>query len=359
MIYGVIMAGGKGERFWPISREARPKQLLTITSEKTMLQETIDRVIDFIPLPRIKIVTGQGLSEKLLEAIDYLDESNLITEPTGKSTCMAIGLAAAHLYREDRDAMMVVLSCDHAIRPEEALLEILKVGCRVAADKDYLITIGITPTRAETGYGYIEQAERYDRFGGVSIYKIKKFTEKPDRLVAQQYYYDRRHLWNSGMFIWSAKAILDAIHKFQPEMAKLLDDYTATIGTPDELEARINCYEKCQKVSIDVAILENAENVLVIKGDLMWDDIGSWRALERLNIMNNDNNVIHGDVEAIDTYETTVYNDSDGIITTLGVSDLVIVRSGDIVMVVHKTRADEIAAILERLREDENHRKYT
>ncbi|MBU1320257.1 MAG: mannose-1-phosphate guanylyltransferase [candidate division Zixibacteria bacterium] len=359
MIYGVIMAGGKGERFWPLSREAHPKQLLAITSERTMLQETIDRVVDFIPLPRIKIVTGQSLRDKILSTIDYLGEDNLITEPFGKSTCMTIGLAAAHLYREDREAIMVVLSCDHDIRPEEALIELLKVGCRVASDQDYLITIGITPTRAETGYGYIEQAERYDRFGGVSIHKINKFTEKPDRIVAQQYYYDRKHLWNSGMFIWSAKAILDAIHKFQPEMAKLLDDYSEAIGTDKELDARVHCYQHCQKISIDVAILENAENVLVIKGDLMWDDIGSWRALERLNIMNSDNNVLHGNVEALDTYETTIYNDSDGIITTLGVSDLIIVRSGDIVMVTHKTRSDDISKLLEKLREDERREKYT
>lgn len=358
MIFGVVMAGGKGERFWPLSREIRPKQLLKIASEKTMLQDTIDRVVDFIPLPRIKIVTSDTLRDQILETIEVLNEGNLLTEPVGRSTCMAIGMAATHLYHQDKEAIMVVLSCDHHVQPRNALVELLQAGCRVAADHDYLITIGITPTRAETGYGYIEQAKKYDTYGQVSIYHINKFKEKPDRVMAQQYVWDRKHLWNSGMFIWTAKAILDALRQYQPDMAELLDDYAKTIGTSKEVDARRYVYENCEKISIDVAILERAENVLVIKGDIMWDDIGSWRALERVARPNNDNNVIHGDVVTVDTYETTIHNDSDGIITTLGVSDLVVVRSGDIVMVAHKTRADEMARILEELRDSDDYKKY-
>jgi mannose-1-phosphate guanylyltransferase len=358
MIYAVIMAGGKGERFWPLSRETRPKQLLSITSEKTMLQETIDRIVDFIPLPRVKIVTGEDLSSAILGTIEYLSADNIITEPFGRNTCMTIGLAAVHLQHSDPDAVMVVLSCDHNIHPKEKLIEILRAGCRVASDQDCLVTIGISPTRAETGYGYIEQSDLYDRYGSVSIYGITQFKEKPDRVTAQQYYYDRKHLWNSGMFIWSAKAILDAVHRYQPEMAKLLVEYSERIGTEQEAEARRHLYKSCENVSIDVAILESADNVLVIKGDISWDDVGSWRALERIRKLDKDNNVTHGDVLTIDTYESTVYNDSDGIITTLGVSDLVIVRSGDIVMVTHKASADEITKVLRSLRNQSSYDKY-
>ncbi len=358
MIYGVVMAGGKGERFWPLSRKSRPKQLLHILSDKSMLQETIDRVIDFIPLPRIRIVTVDSLSKQILGTITYLNKENLITEPFGKSTCMTIGLAATHLFREDKHAIMVVLSCDHYINPHEKLIELLQAGCHIATDKDYLITIGITPTRAETGYGYIERGDLYDKYGNVSVYHINTFTEKPDRLLAQQYYYGRKHMWNSGMFIWSAKAILDALHAYQPEMAALLDDYAPKIGTDQELDARRHCYEECEQVSLDVAILEKAENVLVIGGELIWDDIGSWRSLERVKALNGDNNVIEGDVVTVDTYESTIHNDSSGVITTLGVSDLVIVRSGDIVLVAHKARVNEIADVLKQLRESEEHEKY-
>ncbi len=358
MIYGVIMAGGKGERFWPISRESQPKQLLKITSDKTMLQETIDRVVDFIPLPRIKIVTGENLRKPILNKIEYLGDDNFITEPFGRNTCMTIGLAAAHLDHEDPDAVMVVLSCDHNISPKEKLIELLVAGCKVASDKDCLITIGISPTRAETGYGYIEQAGLYDRHGRISIYHISQFKEKPDRVTAQQYYYDRKHLWNSGMFIWSTKAILEAVHKYQPEKAKLLDEYSEKIGTDEESDARRQLYNKCENISIDVAILERADNVLVIKGDISWDDVGSWRALERLRELDSDNNMIHGNVLTVDTYESTIYNDSDGIITTLGVSDLVIVRSGNIMMVTHKSRADETARVLRQIRNRDDYEKY-
>jgi len=358
MIYGVVMAGGKGERFWPLSRESQPKQLLKITSDKTMLQETIDRVVDFIPLPRIKIVTSEDLREPISGKISYLKDDNFITEPFGRNTCMTIGLAAAHLSHEDPDAIMVVLSCDHNISPTEGLIELLKAGCHVASDKDCLITIGISPTRAETGYGYIEQAELYDKYGSVSIFRITQFKEKPDRVAAQQYYYDRKHLWNSGMFIWSTKSILEAIHRYQPEMAALLDEYSTAIGTDKEIGARRHLYKSCENVSIDVAILEQADNVLVIKGDIMWDDVGSWRALERIRRLDQDNNVVHGSVLSVETYESTIYNDSDGIIATLGVSDLVIVRSGNIVMVAHKSRADEMTRILQSMRAREGYDEY-
>ncbi len=359
MIYGVIMAGGKGERFWPLSRESQPKQLLRITSDKTMLQETIDRVVDFIPLPRIKIVTGENLRGSILGKIDYLADANFITEPFGRNTCMTIGLAAVCLEHEDPDAVMVVLSCDHNISPRAKLIGLLKVGCQVASDKDCLITIGISPTRAETGYGYIEQADLYDRYGDVSIYHITQFKEKPDRITAQQYYYDRKHLWNSGMFIWSARAILDAMHKYQPAMAKLLDEYSETIGTEAEADARRHMYKSCDNISIDVAILEHADNVLVIRGDIDWDDVGSWRALERIRKLDKDNNVVCGDAVTMDTYESTIYNDSTGIITAFGVSDLVIVRSGDIVLVTHKTRADEVAKVLATMRGRDDYEKYS
>jgi mannose-1-phosphate guanylyltransferase len=359
MIYGVVMAGGKGERFWPLSRMSHPKQLLSIISERSMLQDTIDRVVDFIPIPRIRVVSVKELADQVLESVEYLKEENLISEPFGRNTCMAIGLAAAHLYKSDNDAIMVVLSCDHYINPREKLVELLNAGCKIAADKDYLITIGISPTRAETAYGYIERGDAFDRLGNVSVYKIASFKEKPDKVLAQQYYYSRKHLWNSGMFIWSANSILEAIRKHQPMMGEMLDDYMGKIGTDQEDQARLKCYENCEKISIDIAILERAENVLVIEGEVIWDDVGSWQALERIRIPDSDNNVIEGNVFSLESYENTIYNSEPGIISVFGVSDLVIVRSGDIVLVTHKSRVDEIGKVVSRFREDESLEKYT
>ncbi len=358
MNYAVILAGGKGERFWPLSRTEHPKQLLHLISGKTMLQETIDRVKDFIPIKRTKVVTGENIKRAILKHVDYLKDENLIVEPDMKNTCAAIGLAAVHLRRLDQDATMVVLSSDHIIRPEDKLVNILEVGAQLAREGEYLITIGITPSRAETAYGYIELAELYNTFDGILVYNIKEFKEKPDRLTAQQYYYDRKHLWNSGMFIWTVPTILHALEKHVPQMYSELESYSKHLGTRDEDAAREELYQRLENISIDFAVLEKAENTLVIKADLVWDDIGSWLALDRIKEKDRDHNVTIGQARAINTFETTIVNDSQGIIAALGVSDLVIVKTDDIVFVAHKTKVHEVRELLSELAKDKGLEKY-
>jgi len=211
------------------------------------------------------------------------------------------------------------------IKPKEKLLRILEVGTKLAEEKKYLITIGITPTRTETAYGYIEFEELYDTFDDILVYSIKEFKEKPSRVVAQEYYYDRKHLWNSGMFIWAVSTILEALKKHMPQMYEELENYSKHVGTRNEDAAKEELYQRLENISIDFAVLEKADNALVIKADLVWDDIGSWLALERIREKDRDHNVTLGKARALNTYETTIVNDSDGIIATLGVSDLVIV----------------------------------
>lgn len=358
MVYGVILAGGKGERFWPLSRADLPKQFLKLTSDKTMLQETIDRVLPLIPIENIRIVTSSEMRQFILDSRGNVKEENILCEPLGRNTCAAIGLAAAHLLKEDPDAVMVVLSADHLIRPAEKLLEILKAGTAIASAEDRLITIGITPTRPETDYGYIKLGDMYKHEGDCIVYNVSGFTEKPNAQVAHEYYYSHNYLWNSGMFVWSAESILKAIGTCQPEMSQLLSVYSQDIGTETETASRNELYQKTVSISIDFAVLENAENVLTIKGDIIWDDIGGWRALERYKGMDRDHNVVIGDVVMVETYETTVYNNSEGIITTLGVSDLVIVRTDNITMVAHRTKAAEIKKILDKLEENEKTGQY-
>jgi mannose-1-phosphate guanylyltransferase len=356
--YAVILAGGVGERFWPLSRTDHPKQLLHIISRKTMLQETIDRIEEFIPVERTKVVTGENIKKAILKHVDYLKEENLIVEPDMKNTCAAIGVAAVHLRKIDPDATMVVLSSDHMIQPKEKLLQILRVGTKLAGETKYLITIGIIPSRAETGYGYIQFADLYGTFDDTLVYHIKEFKEKPSRVVAQEYYYDRKHLWNSGMFIWSVPAIMEALEKYMPEMYKELEDYSKHVGTRNEDAAKEELYRHLENISIDCAVLERADNALVIKGDLVWDDIGSWLALERIKEKDRDHNVILGKARAINSYETTIVNDSDGIIAALGVSDLVIVKTGDILFVAHKTKVQDVKELLAELSRDKDMEKY-
>jgi mannose-1-phosphate guanylyltransferase len=356
--YAVILAGGRGERFWPLSRTDHPKQLRQITSQKTMLQETIDRVKDFIPLKQTKVVTGENIKKAILKHINYLGEENLIAEPSAKNTCAAIGLTAVHLRKLDPEATMVVLSSDHLIRPTDKLLQVLKVGTELAREGEYLITIGITPTRAESAYGYIEVAEPYKTLEGIPVYRIKEFKEKPNRLKAQEYYYDRKHLWNSGMFIWTASTILNALKRYMPEMYSQLESYSQRLGTKDEAAAKKGLYDQLENISIDFAVLEKADNALVIKADLVWDDVGSWLALDRIKEKDSDHNVLIGSARAVDTFETTIVNDSDGIIATLGVSDLVIVKTDDIVFVAHKTRVQDVKELLSEFGQDERLEKY-
>jgi len=358
MIYGVILAGGRGERFWPLSSYEHPKQLLKLTSDKTMLEETVDRFSGFVQGDNIMIVTGEHLKKGILKSVATLTENNLLLEPQGKNTCVAVGLAAVHIAKETPDGVMVILSSDHLIAPRERLLAILKAGAEIAYRGKHLITIGVVPTRPETAYGYIELGEEHKQFEGVNFYRVGQFKEKPQRTEAQKYVIDRHYLWNSGMFIWRADTILEALKKYSPSIYECLDEYSKSIGTENETAARIKLYEDCDNISIDFAIMEKAENVLTIKGDIKWDDVGSWLAMGRFRPHDRENNVAIGDVLLEESFENIVVNDDDGIIVGYGVSDLVIVKTGDVVMVAHKTRVGEIKKLISIISKEKDYEKY-
>lgn len=352
------MAGGKGERFWPLSSEARPKQLLSLVGDKCMLQMTLDRISGFIPIENTVIVAGSNISQAIVDECSQLTEDNILSEPTGRNTCLAIGFTAVHLRKRDPDAVMVVLSADHLIQPVGSLVKVIKAGTKVAAEESRLITIGIVPNRAETGYGYIELSDDQWETGGVTICRVAAFTEKPRPSVAQQYYIGRRHLWNSGMFIWSVKAILEALEKHMPDMYESLLEYETHIGKKDEKEAREKLYHEAEPISIDYAVLEESDNVLVLKADFVWDDIGSWLSLQRFMDTDGENNVTVGDVVTLDSYENTLYNSDEGLIATLGVSDLVVARVGNAVLVAHKTKLNHLKDLLTRIAGTNDLKKY-
>lgn len=358
MIYSIIMAGGKGERFWPLSSEARPKQLLSITDDKCMLEVTIRRIDEFIPMENTIVVTGENIKDAILERCPFIKDANMLCEPYGRNTCLAIGYAAIHLQKRDPDGIMVVLSADHLIQPAEKLVATIKAGTKIASKQDNLITIGIVPSRAETGYGYIELSDEKYEVDGISVCEVSAFKEKPRPTVAQQYYYGRNHLWNSGMFIWSVGSILKAFEQHMPEMYQELMEYSGHIGKSSEEKARKKLYDEAEPVSIDVGILEQADNVLTLQGKFTWDDIGSWLALQRFRQTDKENNVVIGKSVLSETFESTIVNETDGLVATMGVSDLVIVRSGDVVLVAHKTHLDKIKGLLEKIGSEEDLRKF-
>lgn len=358
MNYAVVMAGGKGERFWPLSRTGVPKQFLKILSDQTLLEDTLERTSGLVPLERTVIVAGEIFKKQILEKVKTLSERNLLLEPEGKNTALAIGLAAVHLYHQDKDAVMIVLPSDHHIQPKERLVKILSAAAEAAQKGEYLITVGITPTRPETGYGYIELGEKGTEADGVALFKVARFKEKPDRMVAQEYYLDRKHFWNSGMFVWSAASILKALEKHQPEMHQALTAYSKSIGKKEEWEARKKLFGAVEPVSIDVAVLEKAENVLTIPSDFTWDDVGSFLALERVRKKDRENNVRVGEAATFSSYETTVVNADGGLVVTFGVSDLVVVKADNLVLVAHKTRVPDLKEVTEQLAADPNLKKY-
>jgi mannose-1-phosphate guanylyltransferase len=359
MNFGVVLAGGKGERFWPLSTRERPKQLLKLTSSKTMLEETLERLEGFIPLDQTLLVTGANLEQKILSTVKGLKSDNLLLEPQGKNTCLALALAAVHISLRDPNGVMVVLSSDHMIQPKEQLVRILGVAAELAAREDKLITIGIIPSRAETGYGYIQVGTQVAEIGGIKFHDVGGFKEKPERTRAQEYYLDRKHLWNSGMFVWSVKSFLKALERFMPEMNACLLKYRSSLSEKNNADAIKCLYDDCESISVDFAILEKADNVLCVKGDIRWDDLGSWLALQRIHPPDRENNIIIGDVLSLDSYETTMVNaGGDGLVVGFGVSDLVIVKTEKIVLVAHKTRVSDLKDLLSKIDKDEKYQQY-
>lgn len=351
--FAIILAGGRGERFWPASRYLRPKQLLRLISEKTMLEETISRVEGFIPPENVLIVTGAHLKSLILKEIGPLGGENFFVEPVGRNTAPAIGFAAAKIVARHGDGVMFVLSSDHLIRPVETFLEAMKAAKEIVENNDILMLLGVEPSRPETGYGYIEIGGEMKQMNGFVAFHVHSFKEKPNHLKAQEYYLDSKHLWNSGIFVWRAKTILDEISAHLPELYTVLEDYIDVVGKPEEDEFIESVFNDISSVSIDYGVLEKTVNVGVLRAKFAWDDVGDYAALERIIPKSHDGNVITGDdVLLMDSYETTVMNNDDGAVVALGVSDLVIVREGDVVLVLHKTRISQIRELLDNIKEE-------
>lgn len=344
----LIMAGGKGERFWPRSRVSLPKQFLSLTDDgKTMIQLTVERISPLVNIEDVYIATNKNYKELVKQQLPGIPEENILCEPVGRNTAPCIGLGAAHVAKKYDDATMIVLASDHLIKNNEIFTETFTQACEVAEKGENLVTIGITPNYPETGYGYIKY-DQNTKEG--SAYAVEKFVEKPVLEVAKEYLADGHYLWNSGMFVWKVSTILNNFKKLLPESYAALMKIKESVGTADE-EAVLNKeFMNLEAESVDYAIMEKADNIYIILGNFGWDDIGSWLAVGRIKKTDDDNNVVNGNVVTVNT-KNCVIEGADKLIATVGLRDMVVVDTKDAILISTKENAGEIKKVLAKLRE--------
>ena len=346
----LIMAGGKGERFWPKSRQTLPKQFLSLTNDgKTMIQLTVERILPIVNLDDIYIATNASYKHLVLEQLPGLPEENILCEPVGRNTAPCIGLGAIHIQHKYEDAVMMVLPSDHLIKYNDIFTETLCNACDIAESGKNLVTIGITPNYPETGYGYIKADK--DRPLKKS-FSVERFVEKPDYDLAKTYVESGDYYWNSGMFIWKLSSVLSNMQAFMTDTFNGLLKIQAAIGTPDENNVLENVFPNFVSDSIDYGIMEKASDIYLIPGNFGWDDVGSWLAVERVRVTDSLGNTLSGNVVTVDTSNCTIEG-HDRLIGTVGLKDLIIVDTEDALLVADKNAAGDIKKLLASLREKE------
>jgi len=349
MICAVIMAGGKGERFWPKSRANSPKQFTDLTGTGSMLALTYRRMTKLVEPGNIFVVTGSEYAEITRQTLPELPPQNVIIEPEGRNTAPCIGLAAITLERRFPDATMVVVPADHLIKDDEKFVDVLRTAVELARSTGGLVTLGLQPTRAETGYGYLKTGAEVPTGTARPAYKVQQFVEKPDAERAGQFLAAGNYLWNGGIFVWQISAILAAFKNHLPEAYDTLDRIKSCLGTDEYPEVLSGLYSTLPKVSIDYAIMEKAPEVYTVPGDFYWDDIGTWHALERIFEADRNGNVLLGNVIAVGT-KNTIVDAGRRLVAVVGAENLVIVDTEDITFICDKSQTDAVRELLNQLR---------
>ena len=353
--FAVIMAGGAGERLWPLSRKEAPKQFLQLLGERTLLQQTVERIAPLVHKKDTYIVAGREHVKIVREQLPELPTENIIVEPMGRGTAPCVGLAATRLTRIDPQGVMIVLPADHAIADEEHFLQLLDNAASVASAGTHLVTLGITPDRPATGYGYIQAPNHFmasDPSTGSEVLEVKRFTEKPDLETAERFLQEGGYYWNSGMFVWRVDTILREMEAHMPKLYAALMEIEKYAEASDYEETLEHIYAQQESNSIDYGVLEQSKRVLVIPtGDIGWSDVGDWSALSEVLETDNAGNLVRAPHIGVDTLNCTILSTHTGekkrLVATLGLSNLVIIDTGDVLLVMDKSRAQEVKKILE------------
>jgi mannose-1-phosphate guanylyltransferase len=348
-IYALILAGGSGERFWPLSRRARPKQLLRLISKKTLLEETVARLDGLVSSEHILILTNTEQEAAVRKLFTSFPSENVLGEPAKRDTAAAVALGTGWVAARDHAGIMAVLPADHVIANRAAFQETLALAAQAAEETGELVTIGIKPTWACPGFGYIEQGEPVhlrDRSDKDSIHRVERFREKPNPDLAESFLRKGNFRWNAGMFVWSVPTVLSEFNRHAPELA----DFISQLRGPKDFEKVLHTrFAKLPRISFDYAIMEKADRVLVVEASFDWDDIGSWRAVAHYFKNDEQGNAANCAITAIDSTNNIIFDQDGTTIALLGVHNLIVVRTGDAVLVCHRHQAEKIKNLLGKL----------
>lgn len=341
MLCALIMAGGKGTRFWPLSTEKKPKQFLNLIGKETMIQMTVNRIKPIIPMERIFVCTGEMYVDLVKEQLPKLPERNIIIEPEGRNTAPCIALSALVIERYYKNANMVVLPSDHLIKDEDKFRDIIKSSDEfINKNDDKILTLGMNPTRPETGYGYIKCAQDFKSNNIDNFIKVDRFVEKPNEEKAKEYLEDGSYLWNGGMFLWKTTTIIEQIKKYCSSTYEAIKDIDCI--EEEKLQILINNkYHETESISIDYAVLEKSENIYVVPSEIGWDDIGTWKAVERYKEKDVNDNIIEGNARVIESNSNIAINNGKRIVM-IGIDDVMTLETEDSIYIVNKDHMDNL-----------------
>ena len=347
-IYALILAGGSGERFWPLSRRNRPKQLLRLVSERTLLEETVARLEGLVPPERTLILTNVEQEKAVRDLLKRFPKENVIAEPAKRDTAAAVALGAGWVAARDHSATMLAFPADHVIADRAAFQDTMKTAAAAAEETGALVTIGIKPTWPCPGFGYIEQGApvRLRAGGNIAVHRVVRFREKPNMELAESFLRKGNFRWNAGMFVWSVPTVLSEFNRHAPELA----DFISQVRSPKDLEKILrDSFPKLPRISFDYAIMEKADRVLVVEASFDWDDVGSWQAVARYFKKDDHGNAANRAVTSLDASDNIIFNEGETTIALLGVRNLIVVRTEDAMLICHRHDAEKIKKLVGKL----------
>ena len=345
--YAVVMAGGSGTRFWPLSRRKHPKQLLELFGHGTLLEQTVARLRPLIPPNRTYVYTNELIQHEVCRRLPQIPRAQIVAEPASRNTAPTLGVAAHEILRRDPQGLMVVLPADHIIAKPAEFLRVLRAGCETAQKEGRSVLIGLKPTRPDTGFGYVRVGAREARIAGQEIYRVEKFTEKPSLAVARRYVASGHYLWNGGMFIWRASTLLENFNKYQPEMAAQLA-HLAKAGGVNSAKSFRRLFPQFEKISIDYALMEKIRDIHAVAADIGWNDVGSWAVVYDLSAKDQEANVRPERSLCLDSRGNIIVAER-GFVVTVGVQDLVIVETDDALLICARDRSQDVGKAVQAL----------